>query len=237
MCIPACVPRSSTPARRWRRSRPTASGQSTTEMNRQLMIWLIVAVVPAVPCSFALAGQGRAKVVLLGEGRLGDQRWFATVVGNDPSKKLSVPCEGILLRAASSPGVSPEREFNEDMTTVCGTPTADEPPMTLSVGVDEHTSKEGAIFVILADPSVARVRLYLGRDGIRNIRLKRLDGSRARVAGVAPLRYAAFGKAGTQCLTRVISFDAKGKVMFKTPGGGCKRAPTDRRYGGRQHHS
>lgn len=185
--------------------------------------WVLIGIVIAFAacCATAVAGSSGAPV-LLGKGRVGDRLWFASVEGSKRSMDVSAPCANILLRDATE-GSSPETEFTEDITTVCGRLYATEPPMVLSVGVDERTSKRGEVFSILAASNVSLVRLSFSGRGTRGVRMKRIAGSRATIAGVAPLRYAAFGKAGTECLTRVASFDAKGRKTFDSGREGCQK--------------
>ena len=190
---------------------------------RRAGILSIMLLAAAVSCSSALAMRAdEHRILPIANGRLGDRFWFAAVSGNDPKKDVSAPCAVIVLRDAS-PGGSPETEFTEDATSVCGVPSATEPPMVVSVGVDEKTPKEGAVFVILADRKVASVKLFLAGGGSRVVPLKRLVGQRAKRTGVGPLRYGAFGKRGSQCVRRTVSLDAAGRWILATPLERCSR--------------
>jgi hypothetical protein len=86
-------------------------------------------------------------------------------------------------------------------------------------------SRQATFVSLIADEHVARARLFFGSGGTRDIHLKRLGPHRAKIAGVEPLRYAAFAMAGATCVKGVTTFDRAGAVLDRSAGAACHRHP------------
>ena len=188
--------------------------------DRGARLLVLVAVFAAVCCN-AIADGDTGHVVALERGLVGNHQWLSTVTGSSSRMRSSVPCDGIAVRDLRDEGKSAELEFGEGMTTVCKAVNKVLPPIVLSVGIEEGTAREGAIFAILAAPQVVRVRLFMGRGGVRNVPLRLLKGKLATDAKVPSVRYAAFGKLGSACVTRIVSFNRDGGALFRSAFEAC----------------
>lgn len=185
---------------------------------------LVGAIVVVVLSTAALALAGREiQVVPLASGKYASYKWYSSVIASSANRRVSTSCDGLLLRDTTTEGGSPETEFGEDMTSVCKALGPNQAPIVLNVAVDEGSSHEGVIFSILAAVEVARVRLFMGSSGVKDVRLRRLGTHRSEIAGVDPLRFAAFAQAGPTCVTRIITFDASGSALFRSAREPCRR--------------
>ncbi len=167
----------------------------------------------------ASSGASSSRPVQVKTAKINTYRWFETVA-RGPHVRT---CVGISTKDLSAKGGAPETEFNEGSSALCAPLRPKLTPNILSSSVGEGTSKESEIVAIIAAPSVVRMRLNLGPDGTRLLRLPRMTNQQAGAAGTARVRYAGFGIDGASCIVQVTSLDRSGRVLYRSSKIPCQR--------------
>jgi hypothetical protein len=140
--------------------------------------------------------------VLLGRGSIGEFRWRVFVHRSRGPRGRHRLC----LEALSSEVGG----YGGSVFTLCG--SIERWPILVAKSSGSGRA-ERTVFVMAYNPRVTAVRIWLQGHRSRRILLQALSKARARRAGVQSFNYSIFDVAHPFCLVRIVSYDAKGKVV------------------------
>jgi hypothetical protein len=84
--------------------------------------------------------------------------------------------------------------------------------------------KEITVFGVAFSPNVVTADLELDSGGHRRVKLKLLNRTQQRNAGVRSFSYGAFALSGNLCLHQVTGYNAEGKEIYRGPSSDCAAA-------------
>lgn len=177
-----------------------------------LLVGLCVTL--AAIASSAFADAPEPAFVSLGEGHIGNYRWFSEVEPpEDPGeRKAGAICLGVGM--LEPPIGTHNGEISE--TTECGPQSAGMPTIESITGGSK--GKPRTAVAMLFDGSARRMYLKLrGRSG-ETFRLGRLSEEALGPISAQPLAYFTHGYASRFCIQRLVAYDQAGKVVAEDPG-------------------
>lgn len=150
----------------------------------------------------APAGGG---VVTVGKGAIGPHHWMVRAAGDQSRKGVCLETS-VYLRRPQNGGPGDGR---------CAAPSAKRGSVTSVVersrGGDPKLTVLGAAF----DPAVARVEVKMWDGGTEKLALRRIRGAGSQIAHY---RYVAVAKAGSWCVSALITRNGKGSALWRASG-------------------
>lgn len=183
--------------------------------------WVIVAVLCVLLSSLLYAGLANGNPrpdqggsVLLGRGSIGETfQWRVLAYGSRGQHGGRRPC--IEAQSSAADGGRDGSSF-----TLCG--SLRELPIILAKSSGSGKA-ERTVFAIVYRPEVVSVRLWLGGHPSRLIHLHPLAAGKAQRTHMRKFNYEVLAVAHHFCLSRIVAYNGKGKVL--DPG---RRIPCDR---------
>jgi len=171
----------------------------------------LVLVACVVAQQEARAEEGPYRPVLLDQGIMRQHDWAVAVMREDGRYGGQRPCLLIVTGPRSRHG---EDGFKGYSKTCSALPLGGRPNI---VSVTTGEDAEVSIFGVAFRPRVRSVYLDFGPDGSLRVRLKQLNDRQMQIAGVRPIRYAAFALRGDRCLQQVIGYGKAGGEIYRGP--------------------